>query len=100
MKFIKLLPKTLEKQSFSGPKKSERFFREFKLLVKKRLNTEYLYPNKNTAFRILKNYMKLWFNVKLGKKAEEKLRILIDKHKINNKIKFEEKIWFYVLKLK
>lgn len=74
--------------------------KKFKLLVKKKISTEYVYPNKNIAFRVLKNDMKLFFNIKLNEKAEEKLRELIEKHKMGNKIRFGEKIWFYLLKTK
>lgn len=80
IKFIKLLPK------------------KFKLVSKKKLSTMYLYPNEKIAFRVLKNDLGLWFNVKLNKKQEKRLKGVIEKHKINGKIKFGEDIWFYLLK--
>lgn len=82
MKFIKLLPK------------------KFKVLSKKKISVPYVYPNKKIAFETLKITLKLWFNIKLNKKSKERLSVLVDKHRINNKVKFGEKIWFYVLKLK
>jgi len=83
IKFMQLLPK------------------KFKLLTKKKIPTEYLYPNKKMALKVLKNDMKLFFNIKLNKKAEERLNKLINKHKYNyNNIRFGETIWFYILKLK
>ena len=72
--------------------------KKFKLIIKKKFSTEYLYPDKKVAFRIIKNGLMLWFNIKLDKNAEEKLKKVIDKHKISKKVKFKEKIWFYILK--
>jgi len=82
MKFLKLLPIKL------------------KLLIKKKIPTEYLYPSKKTAFRVLKNDMEMWFNIKLDKPAERRLLDLIKKHKKGENIRFKEIIWFYILKLK
>ncbi|MEK6835961.1 MAG: methyltransferase domain-containing protein, partial [Nanoarchaeota archaeon] len=74
--------------------------KKFKLLMKKKIFTEYLYPNKQKAFRIIKNNLKLFSNIKLNKNQQEKLKDLINKHKIGKKIKFDEEVWFYLLTLK
>lgn len=81
-KFINLLPK------------------KFKLLIKKKIPTDYVYPNKNIAFRIIKNDMNLWFNAKLNKNVEKRLKQMIIRHKKGKKVRFGEIIWFYLLKLK
>jgi len=74
--------------------------KKFKVIIKKKINTEYIYPNTKIAFRIIKNGLKLWFNIKLNKTNQEKLIELINKHKAGNKIKFGEIIHFYILKIK
>jgi len=81
-KFMKILPK------------------KFKLITKKKLKTNYFYPNKKIAFRILKNSLKMWFNIKLNSKSESNLNKLIDEHKQKNKIIFKGEVWFYLMKLK
>jgi len=72
--------------------------RKFKLIIKKKFSTEYLYPDGKVAFRVIRNGLMLWFKIKLNKNAEEKLKKIIDKHKIGKKVKFKEKICFYILK--
>jgi protein-L-isoaspartate O-methyltransferase len=78
-KFISLLPKN------------------FKIISRKTINTEYVYPSQKTAFRVIKNSMNLWFKTKFNKEKEEKLKEIIKKHKKDNKIIFREKIWFYLM---
>lgn len=68
IKFLKQLPK------------------KFRLITKKELNTNYLYPNKKIAFRVIKNGIKMWFNIKLDKKTEDKLKTLIIEHKKREKL--------------
>lgn len=70
---------------------------KFKLIKKEKINTKYTYPDKKTAFRILKNGMKMWFDLNLNKKYKERLIKLIDGHNLNNKVIFGEIIWFYLL---
>ncbi|MBI4116651.1 methyltransferase domain-containing protein [Candidatus Pacearchaeota archaeon] len=72
----------------------------FRVMVNRKLKTNYKYPDKKTAFRIIKNGLKLWFNIKLDKSNKVNLIALINKHKKGNKIIFEEKLYFYVLELK
>ena len=72
----------------------------FKVIIKKKLKTDYEYPYKKTAFRIIKSGLKLWFGIKLNKIDEIKLINLINKHKRGSKMIFKEKLYFYVLKLK
>ena len=79
----------------------EQISKRFIVVMKKELSTDYIYPNEKIAFRILKNNMKLFLNIKLNKKSENKLREIINKHKKRNiKIVFEEIIWFYLMKRK
>ena len=72
--------------------------KKFKLISKKRIKTEYVYPSKSIAFRILNNSMKMWFNINLDRKQKEKLERIIKKHKRGKKIKFNEIIYFYIFK--
>ncbi|MEK6834902.1 MAG: class I SAM-dependent methyltransferase [Nanoarchaeota archaeon] len=72
--------------------------RRFRLIIKKKFSTEYLYPNEKIAFRVIKNGLMLWFKIKWNKNAEEKLKKIIDKHKIGKKVRFKERIYFYILK--
>jgi len=73
--------------------------KNFKLIKKEKIKTEYLYPNKKIALKNIKNYLKLWFNITLKKKAQLRLIKIIDDHTLkNNQIKFEEKIFFMILK--
>jgi len=81
-KFLQLLPK------------------KFKIFVNKKIKTDYIFPNKNIAFRILKNSLTLWFKIKFNKEIEDKILKIINKHKIGEKIIFKEDLFFYVLKLK
>lgn len=74
--------------------------KKFKLISKKKLKTDYIYPNKKIAFRILQNSLKMWFNIKLNNKSEFNLNKLINEHKQKNKIIFKEEIWFYLMRLK
>ena len=74
--------------------------RKFKILTKEKIKTEYVYPSKKEAFRIIKNSMKLWFDIKFDEKIDEKLLGIINNHKKANKIKFGEEIYFYLSKLK
>ncbi len=75
--------------------------KRFIIAIKKKLFANYAYPNEKIAFRILKNDMKLFLNIKLNKKSEDKLREIINKHKKRNKkIVFEEVIWLYLMKRK
>lgn len=83
--------------------KKRRFIRElvnnFKIIKRKQIKTEYVYPNEKTAFRIINNSFKIWYNLKLKNTHKERLIKLIKKHKkLNRKIKFKEKLYFYVLK--
>lgn len=72
--------------------------KNFKILIKKKINTEYVYPNEKIAFKVIKNSMKTWFNIKFNRKAEQRLKEIIYKRKKGTKIEFGEKIWFYLLK--
>ena len=72
----------------------------FKLIKKIKLKTFYMYPDKTTAFRIIKNGLRLWFDINLNKKSEERLVKLIDKHKKRDKVIFKEEVYFYMMKLK
>jgi 2-polyprenyl-3-methyl-5-hydroxy-6-metoxy-1,4-benzoquinol methylase len=72
----------------------------FKIIKKRKIKTYYKYPNEKIAFRIIKNGLKLWFNINLNKKAKEKLKKLIKLHKKRNKVIFREEIYFYIMKLK
>ena len=78
----------------------EQLSKRFRVLIKKKLKTRYIYPNKKTAFRVIKNGIRMWFKINLNKKAEEKLIKLINKHKKKGKIIFDEEIYLYILKLK
>ena len=79
----------------------EQISKRFIAIAKKKLFTNYAYPNEKIAFRILKNGMKLFLNIKLNKKSEDKLKEIINKHKKRNKkVVFEEIIWFYLMKRK
>lgn len=98
-------PKIFRKGYFIEDRKKKKEYikllsRNFKTLIKKKVNTRYVYPNKEVAFRVLKDYMKLWFNTKLNKKAEERLKEIIKKHKKGKKIIFGEKIYFYIMEKK
>jgi len=73
--------------------------REFRVLIKKEINTAYTYPDEATAFRVIKNSMKLWFNTRFDIEKEKQLTGIINDHKKENKIIFKEKIYFYVLRL-
>jgi len=81
-KFIKTLPK------------------KFKIILRKKIKTHYIFPSQKIAFRIIKNSLKLWFDINFNKKINKKLKGIIYYHKKNEKIVFEEKIYFYLLKLK
>ncbi len=72
----------------------------FDIIISKRLKTTYEYPNKIIAFRIIKNGLKLWFNIELNKIDEINLLKLINNHQKGNKIIFKEELYFYVLKLR
>jgi len=74
--------------------------KQFKLTLNKKILADYIYPDENTTFRVLKNDMKMFYNAKFNRKIEEKLKEIINKHKINKKIKFDEEVWFYLFKLK
>jgi 16S rRNA G966 N2-methylase RsmD len=81
-KFLQLLPK------------------KFKVAVNKKIKTNYIFPNKDSAYRILKNSIMLWFKIKLNKNMKNKLAEIINNHKKGEKIIFKEEIFFYILKLK
>jgi len=81
-KFIKILPK------------------KFRLTKKRKIATYYKYPNEKIAFKINKNSLQLWFNTKVGKNIEDKLKKIIEEHKKNKQIIFQEEIYFYILKCK
>ncbi len=72
----------------------------FKVITCKKLRTNYEYPNRKIAFRIIKNGLKLWFDINLNKKEENSLIKLIAKHQRRKRIMFNEKLYFYILKRK
>lgn len=84
--------------------KKKRFIKEliknFKPIIKKQINTEYLYPNEKIAFKVIKNCLNVWYDIKLKNKDKENLIELIKKHKKGKKVIFGEKIYFYIMKLK
>lgn len=73
---------------------------KFRLIKKQYIKTTVEFPNKNIAFRIIKNSLGLWFNVKLNKESEARLKKLIQSHQKNKRIIFKEGVWFYLLKKK
>lgn len=73
---------------------------EFKVSVKKRIRTRYVYPNEKIAFRILKKSVQVWYNLKLSNKLERRLERIIKRHKKGRNIIFGEEIFFYVLNKK
>jgi SAM-dependent methyltransferase len=79
MLFLKILPK------------------KFKLIKKQKIRTYYTYPNEKEAFRIIKNSTKLWFGTIFNKKTDKKLMEIVKQHKKENKVIFEEEIWFYLM---
>ena len=98
---IGIVPKDYFKKDIKNKEKFLQVLpKEFGIKIKKKLNTEYIYPDKKMAFKILKNSLNMWFNIKLNKKSEFNLNKLIDEHKQKNKIIFKEEIWFYLMKLK
>jgi SAM-dependent methyltransferase len=96
----KLTNKYFRKESNNKKRFLEKFTKKLIVIEKQDINTEYIYPDEKTAFRVLKNAINLWFNIKFNKKLENKLKEIINKHKQNKKIIFGEKIYFYVLKKK
>lgn len=75
--------------------------KSFKLIKKEKVRTEYSYPNKKIALKNIKNCLKLWFNIPLKEKSQLKLIKIIDNHTLkDNKVKFEEKIFFMILRQK
>jgi len=100
--FEKIINELEEGRSFDEDIKNKRKFisllpKNFKIISRKRINTEYVYPNQKTAFRVIKNSMNLWFKTKFNKEKEGKLKEIIKKHKKDNKIIFREKIWLYLM---
>ena len=71
--------------------------KKFRLVKKKIINTDNIYPNKNTAFRVIKNAVTLWFGTKFDDTTDLKLKGLIKQHENNKKVTFEEKVLFYVM---
>ncbi|MBS3079398.1 class I SAM-dependent methyltransferase [Candidatus Pacearchaeota archaeon] len=96
----KLTKKSFKKDKEKKNKFLELLTKKFTLIKKRDINTKYTYPNEKTAFRVLKNAMKLWFNLKFNKTIDNKLKEVIKEHEKNKKIIFGEKIYFYVLKKK
>lgn len=96
----KLTKKSFKKDEEKKKKFLNLLIKKFSLIKKQNINTEYSYPNEKIAFRVLKNAMKLWFNVKFNKTLDNSLKEIIKKHEKNKKIIFGEKIYFYVLKKK
>ncbi|MEK6935307.1 MAG: rRNA adenine N-6-methyltransferase family protein [Nanoarchaeota archaeon] len=92
--------KDFDKDIENKSKFIENLLKKFKVIVEKKINTNYIYPNEKIAFRAIKNAMILWFNIKFNKRLEKKLIKIIKKHKKSNKIIFGEKIYFYILTLK
>jgi len=91
------------KKSFDKEVKNKKKFlsllnKNFKIILKKKINTKYIYLDKNIAFKVIKNSMKLWFNIKFNKEKENILKEIIKEHKKDNKVIFGEKIWFYIMK--
>lgn len=82
----------------------ERFMKllkkELKIIKKKSIKTDFTYPNEKTAFKILNENLKWWFNMKLNDEDNKKLKEIIKKHEKKNQIRFKEKIYFWVMKLK
>lgn len=72
--------------------------KRFKRLIKRKIKTEYVYPNEKIAFMAIKNSIKLFFYLKLNEKASKKLEKIIKNHKKGKKIVFGERIYFYILK--
>ena len=54
---------------------------KFKVVIKKKIRTVYIYPNSSVAEKMLKNTLKLWFKISLNKNEELKLIELIKNHK-------------------
>jgi len=85
-------------------KNKENFLRmlpeKFSIISKKKVKTKYTYPDEETAFRIIKNGIKMWFDITLNEKSERKLKEIILDHKQKEAIIFKEKIYFYVMNLK
>jgi len=74
--------------------------KRFKLTIKKRVKTKYRFPNEKTAFRVIKNGIKMWFGITLNEKSEKRLKDIISNHNQKEGIIFKEKIHFYVMNLK
>ncbi|MEK6859480.1 MAG: class I SAM-dependent methyltransferase [Nanoarchaeota archaeon] len=96
----KLTKKYFKKETNNKKRFMKLLTKKFSLIREQDINTEYIYPDEKTAFRVLKNAMKLWFNLRFNKKIENRLKEIINHHKKNKKIIFGEKIYFYVLKKK
>lgn len=73
-------------------------FNKFKLLSHKKIKTQYIFKNEKIAFNMIKNNIEYWFKIKLNKLSKEKLQFIINKHKNNKNIKFDEEVWFYIAK--
>lgn len=78
----------------------KRVQKEFNVQEKKKVITNFTYPNEKLAFRVLRNSIKMWFAVRFTPKIEERLKNIIKSHKKDGKIVFVEEIWFYILKNK
>ena len=89
--------KDFDKDIENKKKFIENLLKTFKIILEKKINTNYIYPNEKIAFRVIKNAMRLWFNIKFNKELEKKLIKIIKKHKRSNRILFREKIYFYEL---
>lgn len=90
MNFIKTFIKDMK---YYDPKK-------FRLIKKKKISTTMKFPNEKIAAKIIKDGLKLWFKIILNKKAEEKLKNIVNNHRKDKEIIFKEEVCFYLLKLK
>jgi len=79
----------------------KRLEKEFQILKKEKIKTDYVYPSKKIALKSIENSLKLWFKINIKKESKLKLIELIESHTLkNNKVKFEEELFFMILKLK
>ena len=74
--------------------------RQFRLLEKKKMFTQYVYPDEKTALCVFVQDFRMWFGLVLDKKDKEKLKEIIHAHRKGRKVVFGEEVWFYVLKKK
>lgn len=74
--------------------------KKFRLIKKKKISTTMKFPNEKIAAKIIKDGLKLWFKIILNKKAEEKLKNIVNNHRKDKEIIFKEEVYFYLLKLR